>query len=107
MKVQTAEQKARDMLERMGVKDAQSFSSGDLVELANLIAQKGEAVMIEQLELPKCDTCGNPATHTAWDVREIMPKDGYREYERIPKSKHGCADHPVESVTYDLNFERM
>lgn len=34
----TAEQKARDMLERMGVKDAQDFSAGDLVELANLIA---------------------------------------------------------------------
>ena len=34
----TAEQKARDMLERMGVENAQSFSSGDLVELANLIA---------------------------------------------------------------------
>lgn len=38
MTVMTAEQKARDLLERLGVKDAQSFSSGDLVELANLIA---------------------------------------------------------------------
>lgn len=36
----TAEQKARDMLERMGVEDAQSFSAGDLVELANLIAER-------------------------------------------------------------------
>jgi hypothetical protein len=36
----TAEQKARDMLERMSVEDAQSFSAGDLVELANLIADK-------------------------------------------------------------------
>jgi hypothetical protein len=35
---QTAEQQARDMLERMGVEDAQSFTAGDLVELANLIA---------------------------------------------------------------------
>ena len=34
----TAEQRARDMLERMGVEDAHSFSAGDLVELANLIA---------------------------------------------------------------------
>lgn len=34
----TAEQKARDMLERMGVEDAQSMTAGDLVELANLIA---------------------------------------------------------------------
>lgn len=34
----SAEQQARDMLERCGVDDAQTFSSGDLVELANLIA---------------------------------------------------------------------
>jgi hypothetical protein len=33
----TAEQLARDMLERMGIEDASSFSSGDVVELANLI----------------------------------------------------------------------
>ncbi len=35
----SAEQKARDMLERMGVENAQDFSAGELVELANLIAQ--------------------------------------------------------------------
>lgn len=34
----TAEQKARDMLERAGVEDAQSMSAGNLVELANMIA---------------------------------------------------------------------
>ena len=36
--MKSAEQQARDMLARMGVPDAQSYSSGDLVELANLIA---------------------------------------------------------------------
>lgn len=36
----TAEQQARDMLERIGVEGAQSFSAGDLVELANLIAER-------------------------------------------------------------------
>lgn len=36
----TAEQKARDMLERMGVEGAQRFSAGDLVELANLISER-------------------------------------------------------------------
>ncbi len=35
----TAEQQARDMLDRLGVEDAQTYSSGDLVELANLIAE--------------------------------------------------------------------
>lgn len=38
----TAEQQARDMLERMGVDDAQSFTAGDLVELANMIAHAEE-----------------------------------------------------------------
>ena len=36
----SAEQRARDMLDRMGVPDAQSYTSGDLVELANLIADR-------------------------------------------------------------------
>jgi hypothetical protein len=35
----TKEQKARDMLERMGVDDAQTISAGSVVELANLIAE--------------------------------------------------------------------
>lgn len=34
----SAEQHARDILERAGVKDAQDMTSGDLVEIANLIA---------------------------------------------------------------------
>lgn len=36
----SAEQQARDMLERMGI-DAQSMTAGDLVELANLIVAAG------------------------------------------------------------------
>ena len=35
----SCEQKARDILERMGVKDAQSMSAGCVVELANLISE--------------------------------------------------------------------
>lgn len=34
----SAEQAARDLLERIGVPDAQDYSAGNLVELANLIA---------------------------------------------------------------------
>lgn len=44
----TAEQKARDMLERMGVEGAQDFSAGDLVELANLIAGAQPAPMPDE-----------------------------------------------------------
>jgi len=36
----SAEQQARDMLERMGVENAQSWSAGEVVELANLIADR-------------------------------------------------------------------
>lgn len=35
---QTAEQQARNLLEKYGLEDAQSLSAGDVVELANLIA---------------------------------------------------------------------
>lgn len=35
----TVEQQCRDILERMGIEDAQEFSSGDLVEMANLISK--------------------------------------------------------------------
>jgi hypothetical protein len=34
----SAEQQARDLLEQCGVEDAQSFSAGDVVALANFIA---------------------------------------------------------------------
>ena len=37
--VESAEQQARDMLERLGHPDAQSLTSGDVTELANLIAR--------------------------------------------------------------------
>lgn len=40
----TAEQEARNLLERMGVSNAQEYTSGDLVELANLIHDKQKAI---------------------------------------------------------------
>lgn len=36
---QTPEQEARDMLESMGISNAQAMSAGEVVELANLIAR--------------------------------------------------------------------
>lgn len=36
----SAEQQARDLLEAMEVEGAQAYSSGELVELANLIAER-------------------------------------------------------------------
>lgn len=36
--MKTPEQEARDIMERMGIENAQQFTAGDVVELANLIA---------------------------------------------------------------------
>lgn len=38
MTEKSAEQQARNLLDQCGVEDAQSFSAGDVVALANLIA---------------------------------------------------------------------
>lgn len=40
---ETAEQAARDMLERMGIEGVQSITTVDLMELTNLIAAKNKA----------------------------------------------------------------
>jgi hypothetical protein len=42
----TAEQKARDLLERMGDENAQGYSAGDIVELANLIAERDHLLKV-------------------------------------------------------------
>jgi hypothetical protein len=42
----TAEQRARNLLERRGVANAQSMSDGELVELTNLIADHDQAMTL-------------------------------------------------------------
>ena len=44
----TLEQQARDLLERIGIENAQAFSSGDLVELANLISKANGSIQIQK-----------------------------------------------------------
>lgn len=51
--MKTAEQRARDILYRCGVKDAQSFTAGDVVELANMIVELEEAKAL----IRKCKVC--------------------------------------------------
>jgi hypothetical protein len=46
----TAEQQARDLLERLEVVGAQSYSAGELVELANLIADANRFRALELRE---------------------------------------------------------
>lgn len=57
----TAEQQARDLLEQCGVEDAQSFSAGDVVALANLISElSGLRAAVQR-------------------VRDVVSKDAFRE----------------------------
>jgi hypothetical protein len=43
------EQEARNMLERMGVENAQTFTAGELVELANLIAENRQLLIEREI----------------------------------------------------------
>lgn len=71
--MQSIEQDARELLEKIGVEDAQSFSSGDLVVLTNLLselytlrsAKKAEQQHLLTQEVSVvCSKCGtqNPLT---------------------------------------------
>jgi len=75
-RTETAEQAARDLLSRLGVPGAQSYTSGDLVELANMFAREREAAQVcpcgkggEGEKPAMCCTCGHscvdhlPAKH--------------------------------------------
>lgn len=44
--LKSAEQEARDLLERMGIPGAQERSAGELVELANLIAERDHLAQV-------------------------------------------------------------
>lgn len=56
----SAEQEARDLLERCGVEDAQSFTAGDVVELANLIVELDDyrRARAKARSAPQCRTVG-------------------------------------------------
>lgn len=63
----TAEQQARDLLERLNVEGAQSYSSGELIELANLIAAIGA---VRRLHWPSPD---RDSTCDCYDGLEQCP----------------------------------
>lgn len=67
----TPEQQARDMLERMGIDEGQSITTGDVVELANLIATSAqrEALLTaraQEIEQVKAELL---KLETKWDER--------------------------------------
>ncbi len=85
----TAEQQARDLLDRMGVDDAQSYSAGELVELANLIAMSRRfKVDVAYMPVPRCETCSE------WSHYDHHPEDiGYCDIiaARVKKT-FGCVE---------------
>ena len=52
--------------------------------------------------LPKCNTCGAPATHGTQDNKEVPSNDEWRSFVQL-KEKRGCAKHPVVSLTFYLD----
>lgn len=58
-----AEQRARDLLESLGVKDAQTYTTGDLVKIAQVIAERDLfARMITAVAF------GDPGSQELWPV---------------------------------------
>lgn len=76
----TAEQKARDLMEACGVENAQSFSAGDVVALANYIADYG----------PEEDRGANGAA-TVWDIY-VKDGTGAGKEELLVFSNQGYVD---------------
>lgn len=73
----SAEQEARDMLERIGVENAQ-FTSGDLVELANLIAANSQRGRYDRILARGFGVSRSPALATTPEQE--------REVERLRKA---------------------
>lgn len=73
--MQSVEQDARDLLERAGVEDAQSMTSGDLVEIANLLSElyKLRAAQSEQRNEWQCPKCNAMNYGDCWKCGEHMP----------------------------------
>ena len=75
--VTTLEQQARDILERMEIENAQSFSSGELVEIANLLNRVSilESALKDDIKaLKECDESSWSPAAVSQIVREQTEK---------------------------------
>lgn len=83
MSGKSAEQQARDLLEQCGVEDAQSFTAGDVVVLANFIADAHRRVRAaEGRQMDDVDTGtveGLIAGAIAYKAGHIAALDSHRE----------------------------
>jgi hypothetical protein len=76
----TAEQQARDLLERCGVEDAQSFTAGDVMELANLIADFDQLLAVATLYVDAFEGEGMSLVELMrlQDIEDIVKRHGRR-----------------------------
>ena len=76
----TAEQKARDLLESIGVEDAQNFSAGELVELANLISERDHLAKQSYATPAKARLTDSLGAWVRCDDRLPMPNESSSGY---------------------------
>lgn len=62
----SAEQRARNLLESYGLEGAQSMTAGELVELANLIADAAVYRRAEPIPEARCVVCDRPVVDHTW-----------------------------------------
>lgn len=87
--MKSAEQQIREMLGRAGVENPETYSAGDLVELANLIAEIAkQRVMRKQLE--------------DWNKELVEALEEAREYI---VDTVGVAVNVIKEAKLDINFD--
>ena len=77
---ETPEQEARDMLERMGVENAQSFTTGEVVELANLIAENRQLLVeLERWQVKESESLNKDNLKVQYELKfkENYPSKPY------------------------------
>lgn len=90
----TLEQQARDLLERMCIEGAQSFSAGEVVELANMIAEMGQlkALCFEAAKLLDDISNTDVRDETLRDFCDRFTKHG--DYDNLVSRLKAAGDQP-------------
>lgn len=88
----TPEQQARDLMEQCGVEDAQSFSAGDVVALANFISDANDFRDAVE-EIRHISTSYTPSPDVVADIAEIAAQAIDNSHAaRIGRRFHGVTD---------------
>lgn len=95
----SCEQQARDILERLGVEDAQAYSAGDLVEIANLIRDRERLLFLRDAIVRQNDE----VTQTlAQAIGYPWYKDDQENFPGATEANGVCVgDHVAESLAME------